>query len=239
MPTLGIPAGVFAHGEGFGEVRPARVFNGGDPTGLISSIRWAGWGGTQATGTGLSDYVGPGQTVAEGTEETATIVVFDLGECAGQFMYQAVEWYFPQHGDRFDPTTYEDVCHGTYVNGDLTTSGQVGDLQLGEATASDVESMDGPPAETADGSVGLPSAAPYEALGYDCGPGVAVLDAAPTPANRVGGVACGAVFYIDRTTGQLGGFVTVTDRYQTKAGSRVGLSESQVQAHDDVGLLDC
>ena len=44
-----------------------------------------------------------------------TIVAFDLGTCDGKLMYRAVEWYFAQHGQTFDPSQYEDVCTGTYV----------------------------------------------------------------------------------------------------------------------------
>lgn len=115
IPVLGQLAGVFANGRGFGEVRPATVFNGGDPTGLVTGITWSSWGGSTAIGTGTSDYVGPGQYVATGTQETVTIVAFDLGICGGKLMYRAVEWYFPQHGDRFNPSQYEDVCTGSYV----------------------------------------------------------------------------------------------------------------------------
>jgi hypothetical protein len=115
VPTLGQPAGVFAHGQGFGQVKPAEIFNGGDPTGLVTHVIWRSWGGAQAVATGISDYVGPGQTVAGGKEESATVVAFNLGICDGKLMYRAVEWYFPQHKQAFDPGQYEDICTGTYV----------------------------------------------------------------------------------------------------------------------------
>lgn len=116
VPVLGQPAGTFdSNSQGFGEVRPATVYNGGDPTGLVMHITWSSWGGSTATGTGDSDWVGPGQSVATGTQETVTIVAFDLGTCGGKLMYQAVEWYFPQHGETFDPNQYEDICTGSYV----------------------------------------------------------------------------------------------------------------------------
>jgi hypothetical protein len=117
VPTLGQPAGVFAHGQGFGQVKPTEIFNGGDPTGLVTHVVWTSWGGAQAIATGISDYVGPGQTVAGGKEEPATVVAFNLGTCDGKLMYQAVEWYFPQHHQAFDPGHYEDICTGTYVPG--------------------------------------------------------------------------------------------------------------------------
>ena len=115
VPTLGRPAGVFAHGTGFGQVKPAKIFNGGDPTGLVTHVVWTSWGSARAVATGVSDYVGPNQSVAVGTEETATVVAFDLGTCDGELMYQAVEWYFPQHGQAFDASRYENICTGTYV----------------------------------------------------------------------------------------------------------------------------
>jgi hypothetical protein len=114
-PVLGQPAGVFASGAGFGQVRPTRIFNGGDPSGLVTGIVWTSWGGSRATGTGTSVYVGPGQSVATGTEQTATVVAFRLGTCDGKLMYRALEWYFPQHGQSFSATHYENICAGSYV----------------------------------------------------------------------------------------------------------------------------
>jgi hypothetical protein len=114
-PVLGQLTGIFAHGTGFGQVRPAEIFNGGDPTGLVSKITWQSWGGGTATGTGTSTYVAGNQPVAAGTQQSATVVAFHLGTCGGKLMYQAVEWYFPQHGQAFSSTHYENVCTGTYV----------------------------------------------------------------------------------------------------------------------------
>jgi hypothetical protein len=115
VPTLGQLAGDFAQGQGFGQVKPAKIFNGGDPTGLVTHVAWSSWGGTQATATGTAEYVGPNQSVASGTEETTTVVAFDLGTCDGKYMYQAIEWYFPQHNQAFNPSTYENICTGSYV----------------------------------------------------------------------------------------------------------------------------
>jgi hypothetical protein len=116
-PVLGRVAGLFTHGTGFGQVRPPEVDNGGDPTGLVTKITWSSWGGATATGTGTSTYVAGNQPVAAGTPQTATIVAFNLGTCDGRLMYQAVEWYFPQHGEAFSSTHYENICAGTFVPG--------------------------------------------------------------------------------------------------------------------------
>lgn len=112
-PTLGRGGAVF-HGIGFGESRPTEVFLGGDPTGDIDQITWSTWGGSQATGTGTSVYVAPDQSTAQGSEEPATIVAFDLGICNGVPAYQAVEWYFPQHSGFFDPNSYMNACTGSF-----------------------------------------------------------------------------------------------------------------------------
>ena len=113
-PVLGRLAGDFSHGSGFGQTEPAKIFNGGDPTGLVSKIHWSGWGGRRATGTGMAEYIGPGQSVATGRQARATVVAFHLGRCHGRLMYKAVEWYFPQHGQSFSPVNYENVCAGTF-----------------------------------------------------------------------------------------------------------------------------
>jgi hypothetical protein len=103
--------------KGYGHARPGTVFNGGDPTGLVTHIHWSSWGGAKAIGTGTSDYVGPNQSVAMGTEEPARIVAFHLGSCHGRRAYDAVEWYFLLHDGRFSAGTYIDPCTGTYYQG--------------------------------------------------------------------------------------------------------------------------
>jgi hypothetical protein len=116
-PTLGqvwAPPGQ----EGYGTVRPAKVFNGGDPTGMIWDISWSSWGGPQAEGTGTSYWEAPGATVAESVSRPATIVAYDLGTCNGQLMYQAAKWYFPGEGESFDPRGHYNICTGDYVDTD-------------------------------------------------------------------------------------------------------------------------
>ncbi len=114
-PALGQLAGVFAQGQGFGQVEPSRIFNGGDPTGLVKHIVWQSWGSSRAIGSGLAEYVGPNQSVATGTEKPATVVAFHLGTCDGKLMYQAVEWYFPGEHQSFSASHYENICTGSYV----------------------------------------------------------------------------------------------------------------------------
>jgi hypothetical protein len=97
-PTLGVAGAFGSGGIGFGQVRPTEISLGGDPTGTLSGIAWQSWGASQATGTGTGIYVGPDQTVAQGTQETATVLASGLGTCGGAPAYQQVTWYFPQQG---------------------------------------------------------------------------------------------------------------------------------------------
>jgi hypothetical protein len=54
VPVLGSAAFAGPNGEGWGTARPAKVYNGGDPSGLVREIHWVTWGGKTATGFGLN-----------------------------------------------------------------------------------------------------------------------------------------------------------------------------------------
>lgn len=58
--VLGSASFALPSGEGWGTVRPAKIFNGGDPSGLVSNIHWASWGGGTANGHGLNAIFKPG-----------------------------------------------------------------------------------------------------------------------------------------------------------------------------------
>jgi hypothetical protein len=101
--------------QGYGQVEPQTISNNGDSASLITHIAWSSWGGATAYGTGLATWVPPGQPAANGVQEPATVVVFDLGTCAGQQSYNAVDWYFPQHGQQFSRHRYFDSCTGQRI----------------------------------------------------------------------------------------------------------------------------
>ncbi len=101
--------------RGYGNLRPSAVDNGGDPTGIVEGVRWQSWGKDRAIGVGTSSYVPPGKIVADAIPEQATVVAFNLGTCKGMRSYNAVEWYFPQHGEEFDPKTYRNTCTGDNI----------------------------------------------------------------------------------------------------------------------------
>ena len=47
-------------GEGWGTKKPAKIFNGGDPSGLVTQINWTRWGGAVAIGQGRNPIFKPG-----------------------------------------------------------------------------------------------------------------------------------------------------------------------------------
>jgi hypothetical protein len=47
-------------GEGWGTPHPSRIYNGGDPSGLVSDIHWTDWGQSVAPGTGMHSIFKPG-----------------------------------------------------------------------------------------------------------------------------------------------------------------------------------
>lgn len=118
VPTLGKIWGPYQ--LGYGTVRPTTIFNGGDPTGQVTGVRWRSWGDDTANGMGSGVWVPPSNDPAVGVashsqDVPATVVAFRLGWCGKTYMYRAIEWYFPSKGEKFDPNNYIDICLGRYV----------------------------------------------------------------------------------------------------------------------------
>lgn len=113
-PTLGVASVWGASAVGFGQVRPAEISLGGDPTGVLTGISWLSWGGSTAVGTGTSTYVQPGQAAAQGVRVQATVEAFNLGTCGGAPAYKSVKWYFPEEGESLatGANSTIDACSG-------------------------------------------------------------------------------------------------------------------------------
>lgn len=103
--------------RGYGTAQPRTTSTGGDPTGIVDHIVWSSWGGAKAIGSGMAYYVPPGKPVSQSVREKATVVAFNLTTCGGTYMYENVEYYFPESGGTFDPTRYLDVCSWTWQGG--------------------------------------------------------------------------------------------------------------------------
>jgi hypothetical protein len=47
------------YGVGWGKAHPKRIFNGGDPSGLVRRIKWSHWGSATTTGRGWGNGFKP------------------------------------------------------------------------------------------------------------------------------------------------------------------------------------
>jgi hypothetical protein len=88
-------------GAGFGQVKPSKIYLGGDPTGLVCRIRWLSWGGELAVGDGTGWYINSHQAVSQGKAAPVVVVLYDLGTWRGRPAYKRYDWYFPGGGSGF------------------------------------------------------------------------------------------------------------------------------------------
>ncbi len=90
-------------GKGWGTMKPRELFNGGDPSGLITQIHWTQWGGSVAVGTGRNPIFKPGggyyaQQVPIKLRASA------IGNCAGRSAYTKLSVREPSRpGGKFGP----------------------------------------------------------------------------------------------------------------------------------------
>lgn len=80
--VLGSKKFVGKYGKGFGRRKPSTIFNGGDPNGLVTEIRWEHWGASVATARGRGSQFKP-----EGGYYSKHVIVrlraLKLGRCPG------------------------------------------------------------------------------------------------------------------------------------------------------------
>jgi hypothetical protein len=94
-PVLGAKSFAAPYGKGWGTAEPAEIFNGGDPSGLVTHIRWSGWGNPTAIGHGLNAIFKPHggyyRKLAQ-IELRAT----NLGKCGSRRAYTKLEARVPR-----------------------------------------------------------------------------------------------------------------------------------------------
>jgi hypothetical protein len=84
--ALGSNAFAKPDGEGWGAARPARIYNGGDPSGRVTEIQWTSWGGGVAIGYGLGSIFKPGGGYY-GRPVLVELRAQRLGRCGSQRAY--------------------------------------------------------------------------------------------------------------------------------------------------------
>jgi len=70
-------------GRGWGTVKPGTIYNGGDPNGMVSSIRWQHWGQKSAIGWGVTWIFKPTGGYYS-THVRAELRATDIGRCSAR-----------------------------------------------------------------------------------------------------------------------------------------------------------
>jgi hypothetical protein len=70
-------------GAGWGTAHPTKIFNGGDPSGLVGSINWTDWTHSTAIGHGLTSAFKPGGGFYKKPVKII-LKATDLGHCTAQ-----------------------------------------------------------------------------------------------------------------------------------------------------------
>jgi hypothetical protein len=117
-PVLGAKAFAAPYGEGFGTAEPATIFNGGDPSGEVSKIRWSGWGNPTALGFGLNPIFKPGGGYYR-KPARIELRATGLGKCGARRAYTKLEARVPKHpggklGKWFDWAGAKTICKPPY-----------------------------------------------------------------------------------------------------------------------------
>jgi hypothetical protein len=79
-PVIGIHKSFGVSSAGWGHARPKVLFNGGDPSGDITSIHWTSWGGHTAHGRGKNAIFKPSGGYYN-KHVTIRLRATDLGTC--------------------------------------------------------------------------------------------------------------------------------------------------------------
>jgi hypothetical protein len=80
VPKLGAKVFAGKDGVGWGTYKPSEIFNGGDPSGLVRSITWTGWGHKTSVGMGKTFIFKPSGGYYPGSVR-AELRASNLGHC--------------------------------------------------------------------------------------------------------------------------------------------------------------
>ena len=101
-----------------GRAEPSKIFNGGDPSGSVSKIKWSGWGNPSAIGYGLNPIFKPGGGYFR-KPARIELRATDLGKCGNQAAYTRLEVRVPKHpggklGKWFSGPGAKTICKPPY-----------------------------------------------------------------------------------------------------------------------------
>ena len=113
----------------------------------------------------------------------------------------------------------------------VISPGKIGPLRMDRSTLADVIAFAGRPDAERGSAAGIGPGIPrFRALGYDCStkPNDSAFPLV-TPPNRSAGPYCRTVFWINRRTGKLGDFYTVSALYTEAHGVRIGTATAKAE----------
>jgi hypothetical protein len=91
------------NGWGWGTSKPKSIFNGGDPSGMVTHIHWRSWGGPTAIGFGRNPIFKP-KGGYYGRLAKIELRAEDIGSCKGRAAYRQLSVRVPSHpGGKLGP----------------------------------------------------------------------------------------------------------------------------------------
>jgi hypothetical protein len=117
-PVLGAKAFAAPYGKGFGTAEPSEIFNGGDPSGSVTHIKWSGWDNPSAIGYGLNPIFKPRGGYYR-KPARIELRAADLGKCGKRAAYTRLEVRVPKHpggklGKWFSWSGAKTICKSPY-----------------------------------------------------------------------------------------------------------------------------
>jgi hypothetical protein len=115
--VLGSRAYYAPQSRGWGSVKPRTIYNGGDPAGLVTNIRWQHWGQKSAIGWGFTSIFKPAGGYYPRLVR-AELRATDIGRCTagGQLAYRRLSARVPSRpggplGAWFRWSGTGNICH--------------------------------------------------------------------------------------------------------------------------------
>jgi alpha-tubulin suppressor-like RCC1 family protein len=111
-PPIAVLGHRFVRSAGFGHAHPAYVsYGGADEEFKLWKLHWRHWGQPRAIAFGKAWWLPrSAKSISQGHLARAEAVAFDLGICQGRLSYLKLEWFFPGHGEHFNPAHGDPIC---------------------------------------------------------------------------------------------------------------------------------
>ena len=148
----------------------------------------------------------------------------------GDVVQRAINNPAPTPSATSPPSTTPSQAKGG--QGTITINGQIGTLQFGTSTESNIVAVAGPPDETAQSTFNAPNDPNYEGLGYNCTTAQNSGALPLAPQDNTSPYSCATIYYINVDTGTLAAFSTTSSNFQTPNGTRAGMPAAEAEQRE-------